>query len=118
MSQTPDTSALPSQTLGQAIDILLSDVATKADADPGVSYTARLIQAGPMVCAKKLGEEGVELALAIAAGQTADIAGEAADLLYHLAVAIAARGVDGGQIAEALAKRRGTSGLEEKANRP
>lgn len=105
------------QTLGQALDVLLDDVATKAASDPTSSYTARLLAAGPTFCAKKLGEEGVELALAVAGGAKDGVAAEAADLLYHVAVAIRAAGVSGEDIAQVLAQRRGVSGLDEKASR-
>jgi phosphoribosyl-ATP pyrophosphohydrolase len=106
-----------SDTLGQALDQLLADVAAKAAADPGQSYTAKLLGGGPGLCAKKLGEEGVEMALAVASGSPMEIAQEAADLLYHLGVALLARGVTGAEIAAVLEARRGTSGLEEKAGR-
>ncbi len=69
-------------------------VAARAAAvDAAASYTARLLAAGPARVAKKLGEEGVEAALAVAAGSDAEVAGEAADLLYHLLVALRARGL-------------------------
>ena len=81
------------------------------------SHTAQLLAAGPQKCAKKLGEEGVEAALACAAGTPQELVSEAADLLYHLLVALAARGVPLGDVAVELARRRGTSGVEEKAGR-
>lgn len=104
-------------TLGHALDQLLSDVANKANDSAATSYTAKLLAGGPMLCAKKLGEEGVETALAIASGDQAETAKEAADLLYHLAVALHAVGVSGGDVAAVLAGRRGVSGLDEKASR-
>jgi phosphoribosyl-ATP pyrophosphohydrolase len=106
-----------SDTVGQALDQLLADVADKAKADPSQSYTAKLLQGGPVLCGKKLGEEGVETALAIAGGTTDEIAKEAADLLYHLAVGLLARGVSGAEIAAVLEALRGTSGRAEKSGR-
>lgn len=106
-----------SNTLGQALDQLLADVAEKAKANPSESYTAKLLEGGPVLCGKKLGEEGVEAALAIAGGTADEIAKEAADLLYHLSVGLLARGVTGADIAAILEARRGTSGLVEKAGR-
>lgn len=106
-----------SDTLGHALDQLLADVAEKAKADPSQSYTAKLLQGGPVLCGKKLGEEGVETALAIAGGTAEEIAKEAADLLYHLSVGLLARGVTGAEVAAILEARRGTSGLDEKAAR-
>lgn len=105
------------QTLGQALDAVLEDVAAKADSDPSASYTAKLLAAGPAYCAKKLGEEGVELALAVAGGTKGDVANETADLLYHVAVALKSAGVSGDDVALVLSRRRGVSGLDEKASR-
>jgi phosphoribosyl-ATP pyrophosphohydrolase len=105
------------QTLGQALDTLLIEIAAKADADPKTSYTSKLLNQGTPICAKKLGEEGVELALALVAGSPTEVAHEAADLLYHLGVALASRGVSGQEVAGILEARRGQSGLDEKANR-
>ena len=103
--------------LAEAMDQLLDDVAARASASPDASYTAKLLQAGPAACAKKLGEEGVELALAVAAGTEDDVANEAADLLFHLAVALQSRQISPSAIARVLGARRGVSGLTEKANR-
>jgi len=64
----------------------------RAGADPEESYTARLLAAGPMRAAQKLGEEGVETALAGVAGDGESLNAEAADLLYHLLVLLKARG--------------------------
>jgi phosphoribosyl-ATP pyrophosphohydrolase len=104
-------------TLGTALDVLFGDVADKSLGDPTASYTAKLLASGPAYCAKKLGEEGVELALAVASGTKDEVANEAADLLYHLAVALRAAGVSGDDVAAVLTQRRGVSGLVEKANR-
>ena len=106
-----------SDSLGQAVDILLADIAGKASDDPVSSYTAKLLANGTSLCAKKLGEEGVELALALVAGTKAEIASEAADLIYHLAVALKSAAVSGEEVAAVLAHRRGISGLDEKASR-
>jgi phosphoribosyl-ATP pyrophosphohydrolase len=105
------------QTIGQALDTLLFEIAAKAQADPTTSYTAKLISQGTPMCAKKLGEEGVELALALVSGSPTEVAHEAADLLYHLGVALASRGISGQDVAGVLEARRGQSGLDEKANR-
>jgi phosphoribosyl-ATP pyrophosphohydrolase len=106
-----------SDTIGMAFDTLVADVAAKTGSNPSSSYTAKLLAAGPAYCAKKLGEEGVELALAVAGGTKDEVANEAADLFYHVAVALAAVGVTGRDVAAVLAQRRGTSGLDEKAAR-
>jgi len=76
-----------------------------ADADSASSYTARLIAAGPKRIAQKVGEEGVETALAGAAGDAAELASESADLVYHLLVLLRARGLAFGDVLEVLAGR-------------
>jgi len=60
---------------------------------PPGSYTTRLFEAGVRSIAQKVGEEGVETALAAVAQQDAELAGEAADLLYHLLVLLRSRGM-------------------------
>lgn len=106
-----------SETLGQALDAVIATIETRKGADPASSYTASLLAAGPATCAKKLGEEGVEAAIAAVQGDKAALAAEAADVLYHLAVTLAAVGVEPAAVAAALAKRRGVSGHAEKAGR-
>lgn len=60
---------------------------------PAGSYTTRLFEAGVRSIAQKVGEEGVETALAAVAQQDPELAGEAADLLYHLLVLLRSRGL-------------------------
>lgn len=69
------------------------------------SYTARLAAAGTKRIAQKLGEEGVELALAAAAGSQQETIDEAADLVYHLIVLLADRGLSLEHIATRLKAR-------------
>ena len=68
-------------------------VASRRGADPESSYTARLLDQGVKRCAQKIGEEGVEVALAATAGDREELVNESADLLYHLLVVLAASGV-------------------------
>ena len=72
---------------------LEATIAARAAADPATSWTARLLAEGPKRAAQKVGEEGVETALAGAAGPDEELASEAADLLYHLLVLLRARGL-------------------------
>jgi len=72
------------------IGALAETVATRAAADPATSYTARLIGEGIKRLAQKVGEEGVEVALAAAAGNAHELTCEAADLVYHLTVLLEA----------------------------
>lgn len=111
----PGTDAPPS--LAEALDDLAADIATRRMADPATSYTARLFAGGPRLIAKKLGEEGVETALALACQDDQAVVSEAADLLYHLMVGLAARAISPSAVARALTARRGVSGLAEKAAR-
>lgn len=77
----------------------------RATADPGESYTARLLGEGPARIAQKVGEEGVELALAAVGRDARGCAEEAADLLYHLTVLMEARGFTWDDVAKVLADR-------------
>ena len=81
------------------------------------SYTASLLEAGPETCAEKLGEESLETVIALVKGDKAAITHEAADLLYHLMVALAASGVGFEEVCRELERRTGQGGLEEKASR-
>ena len=71
---------------------LAQTIAGRAAADPADSYTARLLAEGIKRIAQKVGEEGVETALAAVAGDKAELESEAADLLYHLLVLLEASG--------------------------
>ncbi|MEM1390997.1 MAG: phosphoribosyl-ATP diphosphatase, partial [Pseudomonadota bacterium] len=90
MSQSPLGS---SQSLSDAVAHLAATIDARANDDPGQSYTAKLLSEGPLSCAKKIAEEGAELALAIAAQSKEETASEAADLLYHMLVGLRAKGV-------------------------
>jgi phosphoribosyl-ATP pyrophosphohydrolase len=89
----------------------------RAAASPDESYTRKLIDKGVSHCAKKLGEEAVETALAAVAEDREHLIGEAADLLYHLLVVLEARGVKLAEVEAALEDRTKQSGLDEKSAR-
>lgn len=74
---------------------------------PQGSYTTRLFEGGIRRIAQKVGEEGVETALAAVAQDDDALLGEAADLLYHLVVALRARGLALDDVRRVLAARRG-----------
>lgn len=80
-------------------------VAERASADPASSWTARLIASGPKRIAQKVGEEGVETALAGVVGDDAELASEAADLVYHLFVLLHARNMVFQDVLNVLAHR-------------
>jgi len=80
-------------------------IAQRATEKPEASYTARLLDKGVQRVAQKVGEEGVELALAGAAQGDDKVIGESADLLFHMLVLLRARGVTLGQVVSELEKR-------------
>lgn len=92
-------------------------VQTRAQASAETSYTRALVDKGVTHCAKKLGEEAVEIAIAAVAEDRDRVIAEAADLLYHLLVLLHARGIALGEVEAALAERTRRSGLDEKAAR-
>jgi phosphoribosyl-ATP pyrophosphohydrolase len=92
-------------------------VKERAAASAEVSYTRKLLDRGVAHCAKKLGEEAIEVALAAVGEDRERLIAEAADLVYHLIVVLQARGVALAEVEAALAARTGQSGLEEKALR-
>jgi phosphoribosyl-ATP pyrophosphohydrolase len=92
-------------------------VKQRARASAEVSYTRRLLDHGAEHCAKKLGEEAIETVLAALTRKRDPLIAEAADLIYHLLVVLAARGIALAEVEAELAKRTRQSGLEEKASR-
>ena len=97
---------------------LAAEIASRKSASPDQSYTAKLLSQGVAKCAKKLGEEAVETALAAVSGDKQHIASETADLLYHLLVLLEATGVKLSDVMAELERRQGVSGIAEKAARP
>ena len=89
----------------------------RAAASPDQSYTRKLIEKGVAHCAKKLGEEAVETALAAVGEDRNHLIAEAADLFYHLFVVLEARGVTLAEVEAVLEQRTLQSGLDEKASR-
>lgn len=92
-------------------------IAERSSASAENSYTAQLLDKGVLKCAEKFGEEAVELVIAAAAQEPADVANEAADVLYHLTVLLRARGVPLSDVLNILDERTRQSGLAEKAAR-
>ena len=93
-------------------------IASRKGADPDSSWTAKLLAKGPEKCAEKFGEEAIEAIIAAAKDDRENLTYEAADVLYHLLVMLAARGVALEDVLEELARRQGLSGIAEKAARP
>lgn len=100
-----------------ALTRLATTIAARKGADPESSWTAKLLAKGPEKCAEKFGEEAVEAIIEAVKGDKAKLTTEAADVLYHLLVMLAARDVTLQDVLAELDKRAGTSGLAEKAAR-
>jgi phosphoribosyl-ATP pyrophosphohydrolase len=97
---------------------LADEIASRKSASPETSYTAKLLSQGVQKCAKKFGEEAVELALAAVLREKAHTTAEAADVLYHLLVLLKSSDVELADVMAELARRQGVSGIAEKAARP
>lgn len=92
-------------------------VTARLAADPETSYVAKLHGRGLPVIARKLGEEAVETVIAALSGSREELVGEAADVLFHLTVLLAEKGVPLAEVMAELDRREGVSGLIEKASR-
>lgn len=94
---------------GDVVAALDALVASRVDAPADASYTARLFAGGVRRIAQKVGEEGVETALAAVAQDDDALLGEAADLVYHLVVLLRARGLGWADVQRVLAARSGAA---------
>lgn len=100
-----------------ALDRLAATIESRRGADPASSWTAQLLAKGPEKCAEKFGEEAVEAIIEAVRGDRARLTAEAADVLYHLLVMLAARDVPLSEVLAELDRREGRSGVAEKAAR-
>lgn len=99
------------------LDRLSATIAARKTADPESSWTAKLLAMGPEKCAEKFGEEAIEAIIEAVKGDGAKLTTEAADVLYHLLVLLAARDVPLADVLAELDRRESQSGLAEKAAR-
>ncbi len=106
-----------SETMPDTLARLEATIAARRAADPASSYVAKLNARGVPKIAQKLGEEAVESVIAALSGSREELVGEAADLLFHLMVLLAAKGVPLADVLAELDRREGTSGIAEKASR-
>ncbi|MGF1469439.1 MAG: bifunctional phosphoribosyl-AMP cyclohydrolase/phosphoribosyl-ATP diphosphatase HisIE [Sandaracinaceae bacterium] len=105
---------------GRALPVLArlgAVIEARRHASAGSSYTKSLLEAGAAKIGGKVIEEAGELAAAVARETDERVIAEAADLVYHLMVGLASRGLSLAEVAEELGRRFGVSGLEEKASR-
>jgi len=96
---------------------LVATIDARAASGGEASYTKKLLDKGAEHCAKKFGEEAVELVIATVENDRGHLIAEAADVLFHMLVLLKARGVKLDEVEAALAQRTSMSGLEEKASR-
>jgi phosphoribosyl-ATP pyrophosphohydrolase len=104
-----------------ATDAILARLADVIDqrrgSDPERSYVARLFSQGDDAILKKIGEEATETVLAAKDGARERIVAETADLWFHCLVMLSRHGLRPEDVLAELARRAGTSGIEEKALR-
>ena len=96
---------------------LAQTIEARKGADPESSWTANLLSKGPEKAAEKFGEEAVEAIIEAVKGDKAALTREAADVIYHLMVMLAARDVALSDVLAELKRRTSQSGISEKANR-
>lgn len=101
----------------QVLNRLAATISARKSADPESSWTAKLLAKGPEKCAEKFGEEAVEAIIEAVKGDRAKLTAEAADVLYHLLVMLAARDVALEDVLAELERREGVSGIAEKVAR-
>ena len=102
---------------GSILERLYRVIESRRGADPATSNTARLFAKGTAKIVQKVGEEATEVVIEGLRGRRDALAAESADLLYHLLVLWADQDLQPREVWEALARREGISGLEEKKSR-
>ena len=106
------------ETVNDTITRLIKVIESRRGADPKRSHTAKLLKKGVHKCAKKFGEEAVEAVIEAVRGDRRALVSESADVLYHFLVMLAAAEVSLDEVLAELERRRGISGIAEKAARP
>ena len=99
------------------LERLYEVIESRRGADPKTSYSAKLLSDGTPTIARKVSEEATEVLMAAMSEGKARVVAESADLLYHLLVLWAAEGIKPNEVWAELAKREGTSGIDEKRRR-
>ncbi|PPR60775.1 MAG: Phosphoribosyl-ATP pyrophosphatase [Alphaproteobacteria bacterium MarineAlpha4_Bin2] len=110
MTEKPEINA-------KILDRLFAVVESRRGSDAESSYTAKLLAAGTPKIAQKVGEEAVETVIEALAAENGKLAEESADLLYHLLVLWADKGVRPEDVWSILQGRLGISGIHEKNSR-
>jgi phosphoribosyl-ATP pyrophosphohydrolase len=96
---------------------LYATILARKSADPDSSWTAQLLAKGPEKCAEKFGEEAIEAIIEAIKDDKPALTSEAADVLYHLLVMLAARDVPLSDVLDELSRRQSQSGIAEKESR-
>ena len=99
------------------LDALFATIEARRGDSPDASWTAKLLANAPELPVKKLIEEAGEVSIEAMKGDASALTREAADLIYHLMVVMAASGVTAQDVWAELERRQGQSGLAEKASR-
>lgn len=98
-------------------DKLYRIILSRKKANPKKSHTAYLLSRGPAKVAQKFGEEAVEAVIEGVRGNKKLLVLESADVVYHMLVMWASRGVKPADVWKELIRREGRSGISEKASR-
>ncbi|MDA7817134.1 bifunctional phosphoribosyl-AMP cyclohydrolase/phosphoribosyl-ATP diphosphatase HisIE [Sulfurimonas sp.] len=106
-----------SEALYGVIDTLYHTIQERKNADPSTSWTAKLLSKGDNTILKKVVEEAGEFSFAYKDNDEAEMIYEAADLTYHMLVALAAKNISPDRIKQELARRFDMSGIAEKDSR-
>ncbi|MDD3505649.1 MAG: bifunctional phosphoribosyl-AMP cyclohydrolase/phosphoribosyl-ATP diphosphatase HisIE [Sulfurimonas sp.] len=106
-----------SESLYGIIDTLYHTIQERKNADPQSSWTAKLLSKGDNAILKKVVEEAGEFSFAYKDNDESEMIYEAADLTYHMLVALAAKNISPDRIKQELARRFGMSGIAEKNSR-
>ena len=118
---SPASSQMSSEGVLARLAEVIESRLPKNGGDADASYVARLLQKGPDAFLKKIGEEATEVVMAAkdadVGGDTQKLVGEVADLWFHCMIALAHYGLKPADVTDELARRAGTSGIEEKALR-
>ncbi len=101
----------------ETLSNLAQTIEARKSASPDSSWTAKLLAAGPEKAAEKFGEEAIEAIIEAVRGDKTKLTQEAADVIYHLLVMLAASGVQFQDVLDELDRRTAQSGIAEKAAR-
>jgi len=106
-----------SEAMYGVIDTLYHTIQERKNADPETSWTAKLLSRGDNTILKKVVEEAGEFSFAYKDNDENEMVYEAADLTYHMLVALAAKNISPDRIKQELARRFDMSGIAEKNSR-